>query len=182
MKIAVLGWGSLIWLPKSLKIIENQWYEDGPHLPVEFARISGDGRLTLVIKPGWQDVSVLYAISNFDIVDTAVENLADREGSPISRIGYIDFLNQKHQIRPANRGLLPVLQAWRKEKNFDAVIWTDLPPNFKDKTKTDFTLNNISSYFKGLSQDVFSVAKEYVENTPQQVETTFRSEIYKMFS
>ena len=52
MKIAILGWGSLIWQPKDLKFDANiGWKEKGPILPIEFARISKDGRLALVITP-----------------------------------------------------------------------------------------------------------------------------------
>jgi len=45
-KIIVLGWGSLIWDPRELKIKNSEWQKDGPNLPIEFARISQDGRLT----------------------------------------------------------------------------------------------------------------------------------------
>lgn len=43
-KIAVIGWGSLIWCPKGLKI-RDKWKgeeekEKGPKLPIGFARIS----------------------------------------------------------------------------------------------------------------------------------------------
>ncbi len=51
MKIAILGWGSLLWQPKDLQFDKGiGWSENGPMLPVEFARISKDGRLTLVIE------------------------------------------------------------------------------------------------------------------------------------
>ena len=63
MKIAILGWGSLIWLPKDLKFDTNSgWKENGPVLPIEFARISKDGRLTLVITPNGTEVPTLYAV------------------------------------------------------------------------------------------------------------------------
>ena len=48
MKIAVLGWGSLIWNKGNLRLTTN-WTDGGPILPIEFSRISDDGRLTLVI-------------------------------------------------------------------------------------------------------------------------------------
>ena len=48
MKIAILGWGSLVWNPRNLSIINSAWHPDGVLLPIEFARISRDGRLTLV--------------------------------------------------------------------------------------------------------------------------------------
>jgi len=48
VKIAVIAWGSLVWDPRDLDI-EPEWREDGPLLPVEFARFSGRERLTLVL-------------------------------------------------------------------------------------------------------------------------------------
>jgi len=50
MRIAVLGWGSLIWKPDK-PAISAPWHANGPLLPIEFARISLDGRLTLVLCP-----------------------------------------------------------------------------------------------------------------------------------
>lgn len=49
MKIACLGWGSLIWNPGDLKIKTEDWFSGGPILPIEFVRISTDKRVTLVI-------------------------------------------------------------------------------------------------------------------------------------
>lgn len=60
MKIAILGWDSLIWDPRSLKYdVNTGWLTDGPKLPIEFARISNDGRLTLVIKESVVEVQTL---------------------------------------------------------------------------------------------------------------------------
>jgi hypothetical protein len=50
MKIAVLGWGSLLWEQGVLRLA-SRWRTDGPWLPIEFARLSDRGRLTLVIHP-----------------------------------------------------------------------------------------------------------------------------------
>jgi hypothetical protein len=58
VKIAILGWGSLISKPegdatigqKPLRIT-GKFVPGGPSLPIEFSRISKDGRLTLVIDP-----------------------------------------------------------------------------------------------------------------------------------
>lgn len=38
-QIAIIGWGSLVWDPRDLPI-ESPWHDDGPELPIEFARIS----------------------------------------------------------------------------------------------------------------------------------------------
>ncbi len=62
MTIVVLGWGSLYWAPRELRIRDG-WQADGPHLPVEFVRVSSDGRLTLVLFEEAEAVQVpLFSI------------------------------------------------------------------------------------------------------------------------
>lgn len=78
MSIAILGWGSLCWDPRDLAIT-GEWIFDGPMLPVEFARISGGKRITLVIKNGFEPVNTLYVISSLQDLDEAGENLRRRE-------------------------------------------------------------------------------------------------------
>ncbi|MHB2268110.1 hypothetical protein [Pseudaminobacter salicylatoxidans] len=53
MRIAVLAWGSLVWDRQKLAIADD-FDPSGPQLPVEFCRISGGGRLTLVIDCGFR--------------------------------------------------------------------------------------------------------------------------------
>jgi hypothetical protein len=50
MRIAILAWGSLIWNPRYLPLA-SEWVLGGPVLPIEFARVSADGRLTF--GPRW---------------------------------------------------------------------------------------------------------------------------------
>jgi hypothetical protein len=177
MKIAVLGWGSLIWDKRELSIADGQWHENGPLLPIEFARISNDGRLTLVIKPNWGEVKTLYAISSFDDISQAIENLRLREGTKAEKIGYYNFLTNEKQIRKANEIILPRLEEWKAQVAIDEVIWTDLPPNFQDRLKIPYTVENIGKYLNGLDIEAFDRAKQYVNRTPAQVETRFRKEI-----
>ncbi len=59
MKIAVLGWELLIWDPRQLSIKQGEWFTDGLFLPVEFAHISNNGRLTLVIYNEAKPIQVL---------------------------------------------------------------------------------------------------------------------------
>ena len=44
MKIAILGWGSLVWDSRQLPH-SGEWHTGGPVLPIEFSRVSKDGRL-----------------------------------------------------------------------------------------------------------------------------------------
>ncbi len=74
MEIAVIGWGSLIWCPGSLRI-KTKWRSEGPDLPIEFARISSDGRLTLVIHR-LAGTAPLLAISELETLTEARENLS----------------------------------------------------------------------------------------------------------
>jgi len=180
MKIAILGWGSLIWNMGDLKILEKSWNEDGPELPIEFARMSNGGRLTLVIKPSWDHVTVLYSTSEFTELEAAIENLKIREGTSTKRIGFYNFQTGGKNIREANIPILQNLITWNESKGFDAIIWTDLPPNFKDKLKLALNLENISNVLNKLNSSDFDSAKEYIEKAPEQVTTQFRSEIEKI--
>lgn len=180
MKIAILGWGSLIWQPKELKFDANiGWKENGPVLPIEFARISKDGRLTLVITPNATEVPILYAISSFDSLDLAVLNLAVREGSGRNSIGYYD--KSKKEFEPKNFAFKENINTWIETTDFDAVIWTNLPENWKIKEK-DIVIktidpNNRIEYLQNLKGPESALAEEYIRNTPKQIATTYRKQI-----
>ena len=90
VKCAVLGWGSLIWKPEELKTAAP-FAPNGPLLPIEFCRVSKDGRLTLAIDETFGDVCTAYsAPSAFADRDAAIENLRKREGTIASEIGFVE--------------------------------------------------------------------------------------------
>jgi len=175
MDITVLGWGSLIWSPRNLKIA-GEWYSDGPILPVEFSRVSQDGRLTLVLYPGAEPVQVLWARSNCSSLEDAVADLADREGTTKHKIGYLSFFDGLFRCNAAP-GVLEIIQKWGESGGFDAVIWTDLPSNFAQKTKMSFNSDNAVSYLSALEGDSFQKAIEYITKAPKQVSTPTRKRI-----
>ena len=181
MKIAILVWGSLHWNPGALAF-GGTWHSDGPELPIEFARISKDKRLTLVIRSGSGYVISLYAISSFDNLEAARANLQEREGAEkIDSIAFINFQDDNSKVRQGNNFIIPIIKQWNKTGDFDAVIWSDFSPKFKDVTGNDLTSGNVISYLESLSSAEFQDAIAYIRNAPAQINTDFRSQIEKHF-
>jgi hypothetical protein len=169
MKIAILGWGSLIWQPKELAYNKTfGWQKDGPILPIEFARISKDGRLTLVITENGTKVSVLFTLSNYHNLEEATLNLAVREGSGRNNIGSYD--KNKDTFSSKFR-FEDELKNWIKNTDFDAVIWTNLDENWSTK------INNRIEYLKELKGNTSAITEEYIRRTPIEINTDFRKEI-----
>jgi|ERR1700687_5818126 len=178
MEIAVLGWGSLIWCPGGLRI-KTKWHSDGPRLPIEFARISGDGRLTLVIQPGAEDQPAYWALSEFDDLRDARRNLRERESSASEDIHWLTAEGQPvadipAMVRESVRGWL----ALRTQVN--AAIWTGLTTNWQEKRGREFTPEDAVRYLKELESErdraaiSFNRAQEYVKNAPSLTQTRVR--------
>ena len=171
-RIAVLAWGSLTWDQRDLRT-RSEWFEDGPLLPIEFARISQDGRLTLVIKPGYRKVRVFHAESEFSSIQEARENLCSREGTIMSRIGYYDFITGDNSISRAKQTIESSLMDWARNRGYHAVIWTDLGPKFSDVLNKKYSFKEITVYLNSLSGDSWVRAAEYIIRTPKQIDTSY---------
>jgi hypothetical protein len=181
MKIAILVWGSLFWDPRNLEKT-HEWFYDGPLLPIEFARISGGNRLTLVIKPNFDCVPTLYAVSSNDDFIAARMNLQSRENTTnIDNIGFVNFTNNTHHVRPSNAFVIDILTQWNKAKKFDAIIWSDFKPRFTDAIHQPFTLPNVITFLDVLSEVEKVEALKYIRNTPAQITTRFRIPIVRHF-
>ena len=171
MKIAIIGWGSLIWDQRELQTV-NGWKTGGPVLPIEFSRISSDGRLTLVIdEENGVPVTTRYAQSASGDLGRAIEDLSQREGSPASRIGVVSQTIQN------KRAGFETIKAWAKTHKWDAVVWTGLHSNFKDERQVPFTVKNGLAYLKSLSGETKAKAREYFERAPEEVQTPLRKAI-----
>lgn len=186
MKIAILGWGSLIWNPGNLGINKEQgkngWFDDGPMLPVEFARISKDGRLTLVIvdKKEVESVQTLYGISKYTELDHAILDLAVREGCGKNKIG--SYVKSEDEFVPDKFECKNEIKSWIDEKeDIDAVIWTNLPEKYwylnDENEKIDVDKTKIIQYLDDLSSNKKALAEQYVRRTPVAVNTKMRQEI-----
>jgi hypothetical protein len=177
MKIAILGWGSLVWNPENLEIDktkgQNGWLSDGPMLPIEFARISNDGRLTLVIVPGKDEIKTLYSISRFVDLDHVILDLACREGCPKSKIGY--FVKSEGTYH-SKSNIRNNIESWiiNQKEEIEAVIWTDLSMNFKEKIGVELSLENVINYLRYQPQDVKVKTEQYIRRAPTVVNTAIR--------
>lgn len=171
-KIACLGWGSLIWDPRQLPI-RGEWFRDGPFAPVEYARQSDDGRITLVIDPKAEPVRVLWAHMLPTKLKDAQIALRDREGilatNWLSRIGSW----KSGDPPPPN---IPQLPKWADARDLDAVIWTALPPKFGDEKRSP-SADEVIAYLRELAGTVREYARQYIERTPQQIDTAYRRQI-----
>lgn len=170
--IACLGWGSLVWDPRELPI-QRRWFNDGPLVPVEFARQSQDGRITLVLTEHTIPVRSLWAMMDATDIDSAKSALRKREGIPNRHQDrHIGSWSVGHQ--PPK--LIPSLAEWALSHGLTDVIWTGLPPKFHDKEQTPST-DQVVRYLTKLVGAKHEVAKRYIRLTPSQIDTPCRRRI-----
>lgn len=179
MKIAILGWGSLVWNPKLLQYNTTfGWQKDGPMLPLEFSRVSKDFRLTIVLEPTAKLVQSLYAISTNTTIDEAVLNLAVREGSARSAIGYYD--KHTNETKPKEFKHIENIKKWLTfHPDIDAVMWTNLNANWKEAGRLKSKKQDRIEHLKALDGPTKAIAEEYIRKAPIQIATNFRQEIEK---
>lgn len=170
MKIACIGWGSLIWNPGNL-LIHRKWFEDGPLLPVEFLRKSNGGRLTLVLSNNIKPVRTLWSLMATEDLNIAIDSLREREGIPESKkiisIGVLKLTDEADNLVNSE------IKHWAVNLKLDAVIWTNLPSNFKDDGNLPSKEEAIS-YLRSLDINKRQNAEEYIRKAPRQIDTEFR--------
>jgi len=185
MRIAILAWGSLIWDPRGLPI-SGEWKCGGPMLPIEFSRITKNGKrakcLTLVIDEGrGANVPTRFALSTRTNLDTAIADLRIAEGiepEHKNRIGYVNLVRntEREYARKQHPHACDTIKTWAAEKGFDAVVWTALPSNFEEVDKHPFSVEAAIDYLKNLTEPDKSRALEYLQKAPPEVETPVRTE------
>lgn len=174
MRISILGWGSLIWEPRELKFDEEiGWCKEGPILPLEFARISNDGRLTLVITEDGTLVNTLYSISTSESSDGTIESLRKREGTSNKRIGWYDRVNDA--FFEEDFKYKKNIRNWINETDIDFVVWTNLYDNWTTKSGELIESALRIKYLEGLTGESKDRAKEYIQKAPEQIKTKYRA-------
>lgn len=180
MKIAILGWGSLINEPRGLPIV-GEWLPDGPKLWIEFSRISQRGAragcLTLVIDERCEsEVTTLHVLSKRSDLPQAIADLQAREGTSADDIGFCEVAAGRFAPNALSRHPKSCerIRAWAQAKGFDAVIWAALARRFKDAVRIPFSPAAALNYLNGLPPPTKEKALAYIHNAPQQTMTPFR--------
>ena len=180
-RIAILGWGSLIW---DLEILTphttGDWLmEAGPRLPMEFSRISPKRKLGLVVclDPVVGVACTTNAIQSTktDISHT-IDDLAARERAPLDLVGAVHADGMQTGRMPE---VCDAVADWCEANGWDGAVWTDLKPNFNEYTQQDFTIEAGLSYLRTLSGENLKEAHIYIESAPHQTRTPLRSALAK---
>jgi hypothetical protein len=190
MKIAVLAWGSLVGDRRELQVAAD-FEPNGPLLPIEFCRVSSDGRLTLVVDEDFGAVCTIHsAPSAIQSLDGAIENLRLREGMPnAGQVGFVEAASGSRSDIAMQRHpqAITAIAAWATSSGYDAAIWTALANNFDepDKGGEPFSVTAAIRYLEALkSRDgaAFARALAYIRNAPIEIETPVRDEVNKRWS
>ena len=177
MRIAVIGWGSLVWDPGDLRIKDDGWHVGGPLLPIELSRVSERrGYLTYVIDERHvRKVQTRFALSRYSHLEDAVADLACREGCAAHSVGFVEAKAGKtHRSRTVEgwRGIWDWLST--SPTPAEAAVWTDLEPRFEGL----FTLDAAVEFWRTLPAGVASEARNYAEHAPAEVDTDLRRRLH----
>ena len=187
VKSVVLAWGSSVSDPRDLRIA-TKFIANGPLLPIEFCRVSDDGRLTLAIDENFGALCKTYsAPSALESLDAARDDLRQREGMADARaIGFVepasgrqsDFALQSHPQ------VVATISAWAESIGYDAAIWTALASNFDEwgRGGEPFSVSAAMQYLETLEKEdaeKFARALAHIRNAPLEVETPVREEAAK---
>ncbi|WP_299392915.1 hypothetical protein [Pelagibius sp.] len=166
--IACLAWGSLFWSPRSLPM-QSPWHEDGPLIPVEFARKSKRNYISLVIEPAARPVPTLWCFMAVQSMEAACEALGEREGtSDPAHVG-------RWVAGQEEPDLIAGLAGWADARSLDGVVWTALPPKF-DSARTP-AADEVLAFLAGLEGAERAFAERYVRRTHPQIRTPYRARI-----
>ena len=171
--IVCLGWGSLIWDPDTLAV-DLPWRDDGPEIRMEYARVSRDKRLTLVLGEGFKAVRSLWAPMMVTDASEAMDNLRVREGTARRYIGTWKLGNRS----PKNN---PGLANWAHAKRAAYVIWTALPPKYKGENGRIPTVEEALEHMTNLRGKSRQSAETYVRRTPFSIRTPYRQAFEETF-
>lgn len=177
-KIAVIGWGSLLWdLDDLAPHVNGDWnIASGPSLPYEFVRVSRKRQQALVVVID-ADHGALCTASHIesarDSLDHAVDDLARRERTTPQSIGYTD--RRRHTVQTRHDYAADAVSSWLQSSTYDAAVWTDLTGNYQEVLGTPFSLSGAIAYLRSLEGASLIEARRYIESAPANIETPLRA-------
>lgn len=166
MKIACLGWGSLIWKTGDLPVA-SPWHHDGPAVPIEFVRIADGGELSTAICLNAKPVQVLWAWLNTASLESACRALRLREAIADSRVDGIGMIT-------VTENATGPLAEWAQTKGIEGLIWTGLPARMAGTEGQIPTLDDARHYLQNLTGETREHAFHYIEQVPAQIDTVYR--------
>ena len=175
MRIAILGWGSMLWDSGKLAITGG-WHSDGPELPLEFARVAPDGRLALVLYPDGPWLPTCWVRSTATTLAEARENLRVYERT-VER--YVAAVPARTAPAAGVDHVAQVIDQWRKHHALDAVVWSNVPANFEDQDAAGqpLTADNVIRYLLSLPPEQRRQAEDYIRKVPAHMETPIRQSV-----
>jgi hypothetical protein len=175
-KIAILGWGSLLWDTSHREFEEqhDDWNLDGPKLKLEFSRRSASrlDALTLVIDPTHgAECQVAYAFSKRKTPEEAIADLRKREKTNAKNIGCV-FVDGSRRLG-RDKESVEIMFQWAKRLSLNVVLWTDLAGTFDGVAKDKFVEAAVN-HMQKLSPEAKVLAAEYVWRAPDFIVTPLR--------
>jgi hypothetical protein len=176
-EIAFLGWGSLCWDIRDLPV-DGEWLSAGPTLPLEFARISRDGRLTLVIDEAGTPCQTRFIWSSISTLRGSIEALRQREGTATRWIGYRARMGGGSSIDEYSEqvNVDDVIARWTNDHPLGATaaVWTALRSNFHEKRGVALDAAKAVDYLRSLNPQSLDRALQYFARAPSEVQTPVR--------
>lgn len=175
-KIACIGWGSLVWDPRTLPHI-GDWSHDGPMLPVEFARESAGGKITLVICNDAARIPTLWTLLDVPDVMTARRQLGMREYESATQTWIETNIGFWDRSTGSAYGMeTQSIANWADQHDLEGVVWTNLGYGFKDKARKGVMPSGeeIIAHLRDLEGKERMAAEEYICRAPKQIDTAYR--------
>ena len=151
-------------------------------IPIEFARISDDGRLTIVVHSGSRRIATYSVEADHEAVGTARENLRLREGpvrcETLARDEWIASVDTSGE----RRGMIgPVdvdaVREWLRAKGYGSAIWTAIPPRLSHPRHGSIrvlTVEAVVDYLRSLAPELQMKTRDYFRSVPSDIQTQLR--------
>jgi hypothetical protein len=175
MRIACLAWGSLLWKTGPLRLASG-WKDDGPLLPIEFARVGDKGELSTVLLEGAAPQKTWWALLEDDDLAAARESLRQREEIDPAHPEWVGSLPL---VAASSHPFAPSIAEWlgRQRHRLDAVVWTALQPRHADAEGRVPSLDEAIQYLDGLRGETREHAEDYIRQVPPSLATAYRQGI-----